>query len=385
MPEPILTPEERASLLSFVGGNSPGTAYLQRANILLLADDGLTQEQITAQLQVPITHVRQMLRAYKRQRMALFPADILTVQLFSADEPMAEAGRRIMARLVLKIREFEVELETTTSVTALHESRKAIRQLRTAFRLFRPYYEPGILDRYRRRFRKLMRRLGRSRDLAVFIYKLELYMEESETSSQLGATDLDALRGLRDYWQVRKQYADEKVRHYLAKSKYTSLLAEFERFCHAEGESVLATTGLLTPSKVGHLVPAVLYEKLANVRAYDIYRKDVDLQSLHALRIQLKELRYALEFFQPVLGISIKENIDTVKKLLTHLGDLNDARVHMVMLDNNEEEGLAHGVGLYHQAIEKELIRLLVEFPELWARFDSLEWRQQLSETMALL
>ncbi len=385
MPEPILTPEERDSLSSFVDRSSSGTAYLKRANILLLADDGLTQEQIAAELQVSITHVRQMQRAYKRQRMALFPANIMTFRLFSADDPIAEAGRRIMAGLVLKIKEFEVDLETTTSVTAVHETRKTIRQLRTAFRLFKPYYEAGLLDRYRRRFRKFMHRLGRSRDLAVFLYKLEGYLEESEASDQLKATDLDALRKMRDYWQIRKQYADEKVRHYLAKSKYSLLLAEFERFSHSEGEGVLALSGTLMPSKVSHLAPVFLYEKLANVRAYDVYLDDVDLQRLHMLRIQIKELRYTLEFFQPVLGISVNENIDTVKELLTHLGDLNDVRVHMDMLDNNEEEGLAVGVGLYRQAREIELKRLLVEFPGLWARLDSLEWRQQLSRAIAQL
>jgi CHAD domain-containing protein len=385
MPEPILTPEDRVSLLSFVNGSSPGTAYLRRASILLLADDGLTQEQIAAELQVSITHVRQMQRAYKRQQMALFPTDIAAFQLFSVDDPMAEAGHRIMAGLVARIREFEVDLETTTSVTAVHETRKAIRKLRTAFRLFRPYYEAGLLDRYRRRFRKFMRRLGRSRDLAVFLDKLESYMGESEASDRLKAANLDALLELRDYWQIRKQKADEKVRDYLAKGKYPSLLTEFEQFCQSEGDGALAPIGVKMPSKVGHLAPVFLYEKLANVRAYDVYLDDVDLQRLHELRIQLKELRYLLEFFQPVLGISVKENIATVKKLLTHLGDLNDARVHMVMLDNNKEERLAAGVMLYRQAKEMEIEKLLVEFPGLWARFDSLEWRQQLSEAVSLL
>jgi CHAD domain-containing protein len=385
MPEPTLTPEERVSLLSFVNRSSPGTAYLRRASILLLADDGLTQEQIAAELQVSITHVRQMQRAYKRQRMALFPADIASFQLFSAGDPMAEAGRRIMANLVVKIRKFEVDLETTTSVTAVHETRKAIRQLRTAFRMFRPYYEAGLMDRYRRRFRKFMRRLGRSRDLAVFLDKLESYMGESEASDQLKAADLDAFRELRDYWQIRKQKADEKVRDYLAKGKYPLLLTEFEQFCLSEGDGALVPIGLMMPSKVGHLAPVFLYKKLANVRAYDVYLDDVDLQRLHELRIQLKELRYTLEFFQPVMGISVKENIDTVKKLLTHLGDLNDARVHMVMFDNNKEESLAAGVRLYRHAKEMELEKLLVEFPRLWTMFDSLEWRKQLSEAMSLL
>jgi CHAD domain-containing protein len=230
-----------------------------------------------------------------------------------------------------------------------------------------------------------MRRLGRSRDLAVFLDKLESYMGDSETSDQSKAADLDALRDLRDYWRIRKQKADEKIRDYLAKGKYPSLLTEFERFCQSEGDGALAPTGVLMPSKVGHLAPVFLYEKLANVRAYDVYLDDVDLQRLHELRIRLKELRYTLEFFQPVLGISVKENLNTVKKLLIYLGELNDARVHMVMLDNNKEESLAAGVRLYRQAKEMELEKLLVEFPRLWARFDSLEWRQQLSEAVSLL
>lgn len=106
---------------------------------------------------------------------------------------------------------------------------------------------------------------------------------------------------------------------------------------------------------------------------------------LHGLRIQTKELRYTLEFFQSLMGTSADNSIETVKELLIHLGDLNDARVHLRMLADTEGEDYSDAVRLYRGFKEAELARLIEEFKGLWRRFDNPEWRRHLAVATSIL
>lgn len=380
-----LSQEELGSLQALVNRSPPGTAYLRRAKIVLLANSGSSQEEISAKVEMPIFRVRQMLRAFNRERLGLFPDELLISPAFSAEEEIAEAGRQIMASLLQKAKFHETDLSTTTSVFAIHDTRKTIRRLLTSFRLFEPYYEAGLLDSYRRRFRKSMRRFSRSRDVAVFLFKLDHELATESESGALTASEIEALTLLRSHWEANKTATDEKVRAYLAKGKYQALLVEFETFTQNRGGGVPTPPDLPAPSKVRHLAPILMYEKLAAVSAYDDYIDDASLDMLHALRIQFKELRYTLEFFRPVMGPSARKAIDVVKRLLTHLGDLNDARVHLAMLAKITNQELAPAVALYCEIKKVELERLTDEFPSLWDEFDCLEWRQQLAEAVSAL
>ncbi len=73
-----LSPTERQTLEQFVKNNPEGTAYRRRAQILLLYDDGVPPELSAGRVGVSIYKARHFLRAFNRQRLALFPAEILT-------------------------------------------------------------------------------------------------------------------------------------------------------------------------------------------------------------------------------------------------------------------------------------------------------------------
>ncbi len=385
MSAPFLSQEERLALQNFHNRSLPGTAYLRRVQILLLADDGFSQEAIAADVGVPITRVRQILRAFRRERLTLFPETLFSPPLFSTTDPIAEAGRIILAGQLPIAQSYLLDLETTTSVVAVHETRKTIRRLRTLLQLFAPYYENGLLASYRRRFRKFMRRLGRSRDTAVFLIKLDNYMAQGAEAGTLTSDELAALLAVRDYWQARLAAADKEVRRYLTKGSYQNLLEDFESFTQTRGEGVRASGDQIEPEKVGHIAPGLIYQKVAAVRAFDDYLNGASLERLHALRIRFKELRYTLESFQPVMGPSAEQAIETTRRLLIHLGDINDARFHLDMLANTSDPALATGVDLYRAAKIVELDGLVQSFSVLWDEFDCLAWRQQLSSAVVMM
>lgn len=377
----MLTPEERLKLQSFVDKVVPGTPYLRRARILLLADSGLEAEAISNEVGVPPLQTRNLLRAYNRQGLAIFPDELFREPpLFTPEEPIAEAGRLLMAQVLQTMLAQAEQVQTNADVTAIHNMRKAIRRLETIFLLFTPYFEPGILTSYRRGLKRIMRRLGRARDTAVFLEKLTLFMAESALSGE----DLERLRALHDYWHGRKTEYDQAVGRYLARKKVQALLSDFARFAATNGEGVPEPAEPMLPFQVRHLAPILIYQRLAAVRAYDGHLDDASLAQLHKLRIQSKELRYTLEFFEPVLGSTAAEVIATVKQLQEHLGELNDARVALDLLGQTPA-GQETAVNLYTDAKEGEIRWLKDGLRGLWLELERQSWRQQLGAAVAVL
>ena len=212
-------------------------------------------------------------------------------QPYSPDESIAEAGRTIMAGLLDKVLLHEADLRSTTAVTSVHETRKSSRRTRTALRLFAPYFEKGLLNSYRKRFRKFMRRLGRSRDTAVFLIKLDNTMAENAETGTLTLGQLMSLEVLRNYFVEQQEVADQNVRAYLSEGEHETLMNDFTTFTYTPGQGLRAVADPLSPSKVRQVAPILIYEKLADVRVYGDQIGSASPERLHGLRIECKELR----------------------------------------------------------------------------------------------
>lgn len=380
----MLAADERAQLQRFANQSSPGTPYLRRARIVLLDDEGASQEAIAAELQVPITRVRQMLRAYKREGAAIFPESVWLAEPFEPTDLITDAARRIIADLATTLEQYETDLSVETTVTAIHESRKTTRKMRTALRLFEPYFADRLLRSYRRRARKFMRRLGRSRDNAVFLLKLDTFATAGDEADELTQPQREALANLANYWLDQQEVADRRVRRYLAKGKYRQLLTDLHAFGSGDLGVANQDDNQMIP-RVAHIAPVMIYQKLGYVRAMGERLEDLQVDRLHALRIACKELRYTLEFFDGLLGPSAGQSLETVKVVLTHLGDVNDARVHLRMLAQMDGAALATGIDLYRGVIEAQLEQLRQSFPGLWDELDRPEWREGLASAVAVL
>jgi CHAD domain-containing protein len=381
----MLKPGDRALLKGFVGRSPPGTAYLRRARIVLLADDGLTSRAIAAEVGLPLNRVRQVRRAYKRQGLAYFPADLVRPPLFTAAEPLVEAARKVMAEQLAVVQSYQADLAGETSITAVHETRKAIRQLRTALSAYASYFEADVLDAYRRRFRKLMRRLAGSRDAAVFLQKLDAFIVAGEAAGAFDERQQASLAALRDRWLVRQSAANDRVRDYVSQPKVADLLASFGRFTATPGQAA-AVLPLGSPFKVAHLAPLFVHQRLAHVRAYEDRLEGSPLEEWHALRIACKELRYTLDFFAPVLGPTATEATATLKELLGLLGELNDVRVALEWLAEERDVDAEPAVALLRAARSAEADALLAgPLFAAWSAVSDPAWRAQVAAAVAVL
>jgi CHAD domain-containing protein len=182
----------------------------------------------------------------------------------------------------------------------------------------------------------------------------------------------------------RRERARAQLLFYLDSERYLRFIT---RMGHFVATPDVGTTpipaGKPTPFLVQHVAPRLIYTRYEAVRAYGPQMTDASPELLHALRVDLKRLRYTLEFFRPVLGTPVNQVIEETKIIQDHLGDLNDAVVALRLLD---ELGLpAAGVLDYRHFRQAEMARLHKSWPAAWARFERPELRQHLAQAIAVL
>lgn len=283
---------------------------------------------------------------------------------------MAQAALAILADELKTIRQHGPALLRDADVIAVHETRKAIRRSFTAMKLFDRYFEPGVFMRYRKPLRKMMRRLGHCRDAAVFLMILSEFLEGD-----------DSLAEHTDHWRKRKARSDARLRRYLGQPAQQQFLDDYTRFVNTPGPGLQTPSEIITPNKISYLGPILIYERLAAVRAYDGYLEGASIDLLHRLRIKVKELRYTLRFFRPILGPEIDDAMKSLRKLQTLLGDMNDAKVALELMEDLPQ--LAPTLVRYHAERHALLAELIEGLPPLWAEFNNLEWRRRLANGVA--
>jgi CHAD domain-containing protein len=148
------------------------------------------------------------------------------------------------------------------------------------------------------------------------------------------------------------------------------------------------------PYQVRHVVPALIYDRYEVVRGYESVIEDAPIETLHALRIDCKRLRYSMEFFREVLGPEVEDVIKEVIVLQDHLGNLHDADVACGLLvtflqewvcSQGRERTNVSGVTRYLVAKQDELRTLVDAFPQVWRDFNRAEVRRGLALAVAAL
>jgi CHAD domain-containing protein len=305
------------------------------------------------------------------------------------DDPMSEAGRKVLRFHFQRMLEHEPGTRLGEDIEELHDMRVATRRMRSAFRVFNAFFDPDALRPFLKGLQRTGRALGSVRDLDVFMEKARRYragITEEERS------DLDPLLAI---WQEQRDAARAKMLAHLDSKRYQVFVGEFDRFLSTEGAGALPpSTGKPTPVRVDQVVPAMIFTRYGVVRGYEAVIENASLETLHALRIDCKRFRYAMEFFREVLGPEAGKVIEDVVVVQDHLGDLQDADVacHLLIefLDQWSEKERRDrinisGVTGYLVAKQSELRELVDAFPEIWHHFNRIEIRRTLAKAISEL
>jgi CHAD domain-containing protein len=250
-----------------------------------------------------------------------------------------------------------------------------------------PILPPSYQVGFPRRFKKTAAVLGVVRDLDVFLTHIEAYIAEA-----LGG-ERAQLAGLLAHLAGEHQVARAELQAYLQsktyqefKQAFTILLSEPASIAHLPQPSAYP----LTPKavRVEHLLPPLIYERYQEVRRHEIGFPTRDVPSLHRLRIDAKRMRYTLDAFGDVLGVSSNRVIMAIKDLQEHLGDMNDAQVAIERLEGLRQQvppSESAAILAYEKVWKAQLDRSLKAFPRAWRAFNRYQVRQGLAMTVARL
>ena len=396
--------------------------YGRRAKALIALHQGETQAAAGSASGLAARTVRYWLARFRREQLEIFPDKILhklqrphessgsepQSAKTNADNPgilpddtMPEAAQKTLRFHFERMLNAEAGTRSGEDIEDLHDMRVATRRMRAALRIFKPYIDWKAIKPHRKAIKRTCKRLGAVRDLDVYYEKTKHYID---TKKEDRSPDLDPLIGA---WTDAHSKARDDLIDYLDGDRYCEFKEAFADFLKSPlpAPNPEQLDGTVVPHRVRHVIPAVIYKRLAHVRAYDgwILKPGVPLERYHRLRIAAKNLRYALEFFNEVLEPESEAVVDHLKAVQDHLGDLQDAIVAIQKLRNFWMWGrldeprkvktgsidalpvIAPDVARYHADKQAEIQDLLDAFPDLWQWFHSDDFSMLVAGTVSNL
>jgi len=315
------------------------------------------------------------------------PEAIPTSPGLRLEDSLTEAGRKVLGYHYQRMLRHEPGTRLGADSEELHDMRVATRRMRSAMRIFAPYFDDAVLRPLTKRLRRTGRALGPVRDLDVLIER---------TNGDLAGLPADEradLEPLLAEWQAQRQDARCAMLAYLDGKRYRKFVAGFGQFLSADLAAIEPGEAARLPvPRVRSAVPALIGNMHEDLIAHEPVADEQSLDALHELRIECKRFRYTLEFFRELLGPQTGKVIREVVAVQDHLGALVDARVAVRLLqdflaqrtdrtDSSERE--PRGVRRYLAAKQGEMAARLRDFPGVWGNFRRPEVGQLLTRAIA--
>jgi inorganic triphosphatase YgiF len=275
----------------------------------------------------------------------------------------------IVSSCLAQLQANEQGVLASDEVEYVHQARVALRRLRSAFSLFRPVLPRQTVAPILDALRSLGTALGAARDWDVFV---------TETLPPLAA-DLGQAPGLPALLaQARSLRAAARAaaRQAVAAPAYTSLLLDL-------GEALVARpwraalderAAALAALPLQDFAARLLSRQARRVRRAGRGLDGLDAEALHALRIEVKKLRYATEFLQRLYTRkAVREYLACTAELQEILGGLNDAAVTARLLAGLDcgDPAVAHAAGLVHGWTAARARQGLGHLSHAWSRIEA--------------
>jgi inorganic triphosphatase YgiF len=247
----------------------------------------------------------------------------------------------------------------------LHQMRVGLRRLRSALIAFRDLVPRKAAKPLVRRLRQLMPPLGDARDWDVFCGNLVRLGTQAPSRAAAIARLLARAR-------ARRAAARKRAREAAASRQLQSFLMDALVWIHLAPWTARAARaeGAFAPFAANALQH--LHRKALKQADGIDWR---DARRRHRLRIRVKRLRYACDFFADVFaGAAVRPYIKSLAALQDVLGDLNDVAVARSLLAQLAPRGAAVGVleaaGYVRHALAARERQLIAALGPAWAAFE---------------
>jgi triphosphatase len=231
--------------------------------------------------------------------------------------PLGEAALALLAERLKKAAR-EVKPASKGDTDGVHDLRVAIRKIRAAISVLRETILDDALDEEDAKLARLFSALGDVRDHDVLVERMKRSAKRLRLDKKGTATLRDDLdhRGRRASKRLRALMRADDPRGLFEKVRRRAKRAIAEAGPHGDDHRVL----------VRHFAASVLARRFETVLAYEVVMP-APLDVLHRLRVAIKKLRYAVDFFCETLGGGARQLDRTLQTAQDQLGDLHDHQV----------------------------------------------------------
>jgi CHAD domain-containing protein len=291
------------------------------------------------------------------------------------DDTMAEAGRKILLRDFVAMLGYMDGARTGDDIEDLHQMRVATRRMRSTFRLLDAYYKNKPVRPFVAQLKQLAATLGRVRDLDVMIAGFEGDKNNAK---------------LVEHLEAKRVKARKRLVSYLDSPTFEKFINSFQKFLTVSGKAAKDIKDETSPHQVRHVLPILIHDHLANVRAFDTVIDQADVPTLHALRIEFKRLRYTLQNFEDVLGASSEQFVLHIKEVQDYLGRLNDVfvahnRLESLLDEMPEDDEDYSNLSEQMNALLEEEAELTLGFIDVWNGFNKRMVQRKLADALLVL
>jgi len=306
------------------------------------------------------------------------------------NDTMPEVAKNVLRVHFRKMLENEKGVRKGEDMEKLHDMRVAVRRMRTASRIFGDFLDSEEFGRFNRALKTLGRTMGPVRDMDIWIANA---LSFRETLPLRAGLDLDGV--IRD-WQADREKLRVRMLAYMASPRYRRFRRNFPTFLDDPEIGVRVAQdsgGQIRPLTLRQLGPVILYGRLAAVRAYEgwLEADEIPLRRYHRFRIEVKRLRYALEFLTDITGPEAEPLIGSLKRVQDHLGDLRETwmasdRLEAVLksnADGNKNSGQHPGIAAYLASRRDHFESLFESFPSVWATIRNPEFNRRFAALVA--
>lgn len=224
---------------------------------------------------------------------------------------------KIARSCVVQLQANEDGILTPQDEEYVHQARVSLRRLRTALRLFSEALPAGFADRWSNAWRDVAQELGNARNWDVFC------------SEQLPLLDLDLgdhpdLMSLRAFATTQRLAAHESAKACITSKAYSINVVSFCEALMNLKENEDSIRGYASKALKRRHKRFITGAKLAHT---------LNAEQRHEVRIDLKKLRYTLDFFESLYPKkrvqAFSKSLASTQELLGHMNDLATAEVLM--------------------------------------------------------
>jgi CHAD domain-containing protein len=219
----------------------------------------------------------------------------------------------------------------------LHDLRVANRRTRSALRAFRKLFPEEIYARYKRDFRWIQQITGEVRDLDVGLSHYKSYQK------QIAKTWRKHIKPIRIHLETKREQAQAILALNLQSDRFHEVLRSWSSVLNSD--VLEATSDGLDNAK--EFCSRRIIKRYRNIRnSGQGLSKKSPAKDFHSFRIKNKELRYLMEFMEPVIDCEDYMDLRTgLKRVQDALGGFQDTEVQIHNLTGLAEELYREGTG----------------------------------------